>query len=55
MGAVAVASSIAPVVPNATTYTDIRDGWDNDEWASLEEEPVREFFGSYFVYTKLLI
>lgn len=40
MGAVA-SSSTVPVVQNAApTYTDVRDGWDNDEWASLEEEPV---------------
>lgn len=26
----------------ATTVNDIRDGWDNDEWGSLEEEPANE-------------
>lgn len=49
MGAVA-SSSVAPIVTNAnaTTYTDVRDGWDNDEWASLEEEPVRQLFSFLF-------
>ena len=26
----------------ATTANDIRDGWENDEWGSLEEEPANE-------------
>lgn len=26
----------------ATTVNDIRDGWENDEWGSLEEEPANE-------------
>lgn len=25
-----------------TTVNDIRDGWENDEWGSLEEEPANE-------------
>lgn len=25
----------------ASNLLDIRDGWDNEEWGSLEEEPVR--------------
>lgn len=32
-------ASIAP--SSANRQSDIRDGWDNDEWGSLEEEPVR--------------
>lgn len=27
---------------------DLRDGWDNEEWGSLEEEPVRRIFLSNF-------
>lgn len=23
-----------------TALTDVRDGWDNEEWGSLEEDPV---------------
>ena len=29
------------VIPT-TTVTDIRDGWENEEWGSLEEEPANE-------------
>lgn len=30
----------APIT--STTPNDIRDGWDNEEWGSLEEEPANE-------------
>lgn len=39
----AVASTSAPLATPTTSNVrpvDIRDGWDNDEWGSLEEEPV---------------
>lgn len=32
----------APSLLTSTTPNDIRDGWDNDEWGSLEEEPAIE-------------
>lgn len=28
----------------AGNLLDLRDGWDNEEWGSLEEEPVRRIF-----------
>lgn len=28
---------------NNMVNCDIRDGWDNDEWGSLEEEPVNNY------------
>lgn len=28
---------------------DIRDGWDNEEWGSLEEEPVSKYLYLIFI------
>ena len=33
--------NIASTTPNAV-LSEIRDGWENDEWGSLEEEPAEE-------------
>lgn len=49
-------SSPNAVEPGASTSNnlaagnllDLRDGWDNEEWGSLEEEPVRRIFLSNF-------
>lgn len=34
-------STTSIAASTANRQSDIRDGWDNDEWGSLEEEPVR--------------
>lgn len=34
-------SSASIAASSANRQSDIRDGWDNDEWGSLEEEPVK--------------
>lgn len=49
----------SPKLPNApisvtgltelTELTEVRDGWDNEEWASLEEEPVSVLFCCFFI------
>lgn len=35
------ANNPAALTPGAGGFADSRDGWDNEEWGSLEEEPVR--------------
>lgn len=36
------ASSNNGAMMAANALNEVRDGWDNEEWGSLEEDPVRE-------------
>lgn len=41
-GGGAMSDPISP--PSGSTHAKVTDGWDNEEWGSLEEEPVRLSF-----------
>lgn len=33
----------------SSTLNEVRDGWDNEEWGSLEEDPVNNFYPYIFL------
>lgn len=39
----------------AANLLDLRDGWDNEEWGSLEEEPVRRFSYKISEFISLIV